>query len=99
MTTAWAGVEKPVATSLDGALAQPLVARLQQSEAGHLLFLINHNPEAQTASVTVRLGDGDYTLSEVVTGRRQNATARNGRLEFGTRVGGREVEVWSVRKR
>ena len=95
----WAGIEKPVSTSLDGTLDRPLVARLQESDAGHLLFLINHHPGAQKPSVTVRVADGSYALSEIVTGRRQIATARNGRLEFDTSIGGRDVEVWSVRRR
>ncbi len=95
----WAGVEKPVATSLDGALGQPLVARLQQSPDGCLLFLINHHPEAQNATVTVRVDNGAYTLSELITERRQTANARGGRLEVQTQVGGRDVEVWSLRRR
>jgi beta-galactosidase len=95
----WAGIEKPVATSLDGVLETPLVARLQQSDQGFLLFLINHNPEAQNANVTVRLADGDYSLAEIVTGRELAGVARDGRLELETRIGGREVEVWSLRPR
>ena len=95
---AWAGIEKPVATSVDGTLEQPLIARLQQSADGQLLFLINHNSAAQRANVTVRTADGAYTLTEIVSGRRQNATARNGTLEFATSVNGRDVEVWTVRR-
>ncbi|HUF26608.1 MAG TPA: beta-galactosidase [Gemmatimonadaceae bacterium] len=95
----WAGIEKPVATSLDGALEQPLVARLHESEGGYLLFLINHHPEAQRTSVTVRVGNGNYALSELITRRRQTATVRNGRLELGTSIGGLDVEVWSIRRR
>jgi beta-galactosidase len=94
----WAGVEKPVSTSLDGALDRPLLARLQEGGEGHLLFLINHHPERQDAAVTVRLEDGAYALTEIVTGRQHTAPARNGRLEFRTGVGGREVEVWSLRR-
>jgi beta-galactosidase len=93
----WAGVGKPVATSVDGSLDPPLVARLQQSDDGYLLFLINHNAVAQSAAVTVRIPDGAWELAELVTDRRQSATARDGTLQFDTRVGGREVEVWSIR--
>jgi beta-galactosidase len=95
----WAGIEKPVATSLDGTLDRPLVARLQESDDGHLLFLINHHPESQSASVTVRVGEGSYVLSEIVTGRRHTASAQNGSVEFGTSIGGHEVEIWSVKPR
>jgi beta-galactosidase len=96
---AWAGVARPVATSLDGALDPPLVARLQESAAGYLLFLINHHPEAQDASVDVAVGDGTWELSEIISGRREQAGARDGRVHFDVRIGGREVEVWSIRRR
>jgi beta-galactosidase len=93
----WAGVAKPVATSVDGSLDTPLVARLQQGDDGYLLFLINHNPAAQAAAVTVSIPDGAWELVELITERRQSATVRDGTLRFDTRVGGREVEVWSIR--
>ena len=92
----WAGIEKPVTTSLDGQLAEPLVARLQQSGDAHLLFLINHHEAEQSAQVTVRLPDGNYTLTELVSGQRQPGVARAGQLGFRARVGGRDVQVWSL---
>jgi hypothetical protein len=95
----WAGIEKPVSTSLDGVLEHPLVARLQENDGGYLLFLINHHHEAQNASVAVRVTEGTYALSEIITGREQTATMRDGALQFDTRIGGQGVEVWSVRRR
>jgi beta-galactosidase len=95
----WAGIEKPVSTSLDGAPGRPLVARLQQSEDEHLLFLINHEDEARDVTLTVRVEDGDYALAEMVSARQRTATARSGRLQLETRVGGRDVEVWSITRR
>jgi beta-galactosidase len=93
----WAGIEKPVTTSLDGMLEQPLIARLQNNGEGQLLFLINHGADPQTPSVRVRAGDGAYTLTELISGRVHNMTARDGALEFPATVGGRDVQVWSIR--
>jgi beta-galactosidase len=93
----WAGVAKPVATSVDGTLDPPLVARLQEGDEGYLLFLVNHNAVAQDAAVTVSIPDGAWELVELITERRQSATVRDGTLRFDARVGGREVEVWSIR--
>ena len=92
----WAGIEKPVSTSLDGQLAQPLIARLQESGDAHLLFLINHHEAEQSAEVMVRLPDGNYTLTELVSGQRQQGVVRAGQLGFRARVGGRDVQVWSL---
>jgi beta-galactosidase len=96
---AWAGIEKPVGTSLDGGLEPPVVARLQENDDGYLLFLINHHPAAQHLAVTVRLDDGGYVLSELVSGRTVTDAARDGGLRLETRVGGRDVEVWSIVRR
>jgi beta-galactosidase len=95
----WAGVEKPASTSLDGALDRPVVARLQEGNQGNLLFLINHHPETQSPAVTVRVPDGTYALTELVSGRQQSAAARNGALDFVTSLEGQDVQVWSIRRR
>jgi beta-galactosidase len=95
----WAGIGKPVSTSLDGRLERPLIARLQEGPEGHLLFLINHHMEPQRAAVTVQLPDGGYTMTELVSGRRQSADTRNGRLDFDATIGGQDVQVWSLRGR
>jgi beta-galactosidase len=95
----WAGIEKPVSTSLDGSLERPLIARLQEGPEGHLLFLINHGTEAQRPGVSLRVANGSYMMTELVSGKRQTVAASNGRLEFSTTVGGQEVEVWSLKRR
>ncbi len=92
----WAHIEKPVTTSLDGQLAEPLIARLQANPDGHLLFLINHNPAQQSPTVTVRLPNGNYTLTELISGRRQDAQSRSGSVQFNTSVAGRDAQVWSL---
>ncbi|MGH7529835.1 MAG: beta-galactosidase [Gemmatimonadales bacterium] len=97
----WAGIEKPVATSADGAPGAALVARLHESErgGGSLLFLINHDSTARDVVVTVRLPSGSYALTELVSDRGRAATARSGALRLETRVGGRDAQVWSIRRR
>jgi beta-galactosidase len=94
----WAGIDRPVSTSLDGALDLPLVARLHESEDGYLLFLINHHPEAQQVSVDVSAADGRYALTEIVGGHQQTGEAQGGQLRIETRVGGRDVAMWSLRR-
>ena len=95
----WAGVEQAVWTSLDGAVAPPLIARLQESAGGKLLFLINHNTASQAATVSLRIANGEYDMNELVSGRRATITARNGVLELATSVAGQNAEVWSIVRR
>lgn len=95
----WAGIEKPVATSLDGALEEPVIARLQENADGHLLFVINHGDAAQSPEIMMRLPDGNYTLSELTGTGRVSATARSGTLRFSTSVDARDAAVWSITRR
>jgi beta-galactosidase len=95
----WAGIEKPVSTSLDGQLAEPVIARLQENQNGHLLFLINHNAASQSPTLNVRLPDGNYTLTDLIGGRRQQVQARNGVLSFSAEIGGKDASVWSITRR
>jgi beta-galactosidase len=95
----WAGIEKPVETSADGRVDPPVVARLHENPGGYVLFLINHNASAQDVAVTIRVADGAWALTELVTERSESAAARNGELRLETRLGGRDVEVWSLVRR
>lgn len=94
----WAGVAKPVTTSLDGTLP-PLVARLHEGDRGYLLFLINHDSVARDISTTVQLPSGAYDLTELITGTRRSASAPRSALRIDTRLPGRDAQVWSIRPR
>ena len=94
----WAGVEKPVATSFDGTRQGPsLLARLQQSERGYLLFLINPDSSAREVAVTVRLPSGAYELRELTGDTSRAATTRAGVLQLDTRIAAQDAQVWSIR--
>jgi beta-galactosidase len=95
----WAGIEKPVTTSLDGALEPPVVARVHENDSGYLLFLVNHHADAQPVTVSVRVPDGTYTLVELVSGRTHSEAVRDGALRLESQVSGRDVEVWSITRR
>lgn len=92
----WAGIEKPVTTSLDGAANPPVIARLHTAEDGYLLFLINYNTAAQPANVDVAMSDGRYSLRELITDEHQTTTADAGHLRIDAELEGRGVQVWSI---
>ena len=93
----WAGVEKPVATSVDGALQRPLMARLHQGALGDLLFLVNHDSAGHDVAVSVRLPSGTYALTELIGRTGRSASAEGGVLHLDTHVGGQDAQVWSIR--
>ncbi|HET8713313.1 MAG TPA: beta-galactosidase, partial [Gemmatimonadales bacterium] len=92
----WAGVTKPVTTSLDGS-SPPLIARLHAGDAGRMLYLINHDTATREASVSVALPPATYQLTELIGGARRTVTAQGGVLRFDVRIAGRDAQVWSVR--
>jgi len=95
----WAGVDKPVTTTLDGTVQPPVVARLQQGARGYLLFLINHDSAGRDVSLTVRVPSGAYALTELVSGARRDASPQAGSLALATRVAGQDAQVWSIEPR
>jgi beta-galactosidase len=94
----WAGVGKPVTTSLDGTLP-PLVARLHEGDRGYLLFLLNHDSTEREVAATVQVPSGAYALTELVNGTRRTAVAQGSALRLDTRLLGRDAQVWSIRPR
>ena len=95
----WAGVDKPVTTTLDGTVQPPVVARLQQGARGYLLFLINHDSAGRDVSLTVRVPSGAYAFTELVSGARRDASPQAGSLALATRVAGQDAQVWSIEPR
>jgi beta-galactosidase len=93
----WAGIERPVTTTLDGTVSPPLVARLHTTGDGYLLFLINYHTQPQDVGVEVAVGeDGRYALRELITEEEGSGAAQGNRLHMQTRLDGRGVQVWSL---
>ncbi len=93
----WAGVKKPVTTTLDGTINPPLIARMHAAGDGYLLFLVSYNAESRRAGVEMAVaGDGAYRMRELITGEERSASAAGGRLRFDTEVSARGVQVWSI---
>ena len=94
----WAGVERPVSTSLDGATNPPLIARLHEAGDRQVLFLINYNVAPAEAAVEVRVPqDGRYALREIISEESIQATASGGVLQLDADLEGRGVQVWELR--
>ncbi len=93
----WAGIERPVTTTLDGAANPPLIARLHNAGDDYLLFLINYNTEPQDFDVDVVVDEeGSYALRELITGEERSDTAEGSSLHMQTHLDGKGVQVWSV---
>ena len=97
--TELAGVEKPVFTSLDGQLQDPVAVQLQKNSEGYLLFAINHGAAEQMFTISVPAeSDGEFELYHLLDETTERVSATNGHIEITTRLHGRDAAVWQIRK-
>jgi beta-galactosidase len=95
----WAGIERPVSTTLDGTINPPLVARLHDTPEGQLLFLISYNPAPQQAGIDVTVREnGRYALRNLLTGDERIAAAEGSHLRLQTSLEGKGVQVWELKR-
>ncbi|MFW5973628.1 MAG: hypothetical protein ACOCTG_06515, partial [Bacteroidota bacterium] len=93
----WAGIERPVATSVDGLTNPPLSARLHETNDGYILFLINYNADPQDVDVDVLVNtEGSFTLRELTTEEERTIEASNGQIRIETHVDGRGTRAWAI---
>ncbi len=96
----WAGIERPVETSVDGRTNPPLTARLHETSDGYVLYLINYNADPTDVSVDVVVErDGSWTLRELTTEETRNVDSVDGRITLQTHVAGRGAQAWEIRGR
>jgi beta-galactosidase len=97
--TELAGVEKPVFTSVDGQLEEPVALQLQKNSVGTLLYAINHGTSEQTFTISVPVeSDQEYELFNLIDETTESISATNGHIEITTRLNGRDASVWSITK-
>jgi beta-galactosidase len=95
----WAGIDRPVSTTLDGAINPPLVARLHDTPDGQLLFLISYNPAPQQAGVEMTVKEnGGYTLRDLLTGQERTVAAEGHRLRLEASLESKGVQVWELKR-
>src|SRR6056297_908445 len=98
--TELAGVEKPVFTSLDGQLQDPVAVQLQKNSEGYLLFAINHGAAEQMFTISVPAeSDGEFELYHLLDETTERVIATNGHIEITTRLIGRDAAVWQISRR
>jgi beta-galactosidase len=93
----WSKIERPFASSHDGKKEAPVEIRLRQTDAGYILFVINHSEHSQPVTVDMAVAkDKTYKLRDLVHGQVQNLAAANNRLGVKCDIAGRDVQVWVI---
>jgi beta-galactosidase len=87
----WAGVTQPLT-------ATKVEARLLESGSDRLLFVFNHEKMAATANVTLRLGGGAFTATDLLENRPVAIVEKSDSIEVNLRLAPDEVGVVHLRR-
>lgn len=93
----WAKIERPFTTSEDGRSSNQIEVRLQVSEKGYLLFLINHSVNNETIDIDLKVDyDGIFTLRDVINEESKNINSRGNILKLNLSVNSRNASVFEI---
>ena len=93
----WAKIERPFTTSEDGRSSNQIEVRLQDSDKGYLLFLINHSVNNETIEIDLKVDyDGIFTLRDVINEESKNINSRGNILKLNLSVNSRNASVFEI---
>ena len=93
----WAKIERPFTTSEDGRSSNQIEVRLQDSDKGYLLFLINHSVNNETIEIDLKVDyDGIFTLRDVINEESKNKNSRGNILKLNLSVNSRNASVFEI---
>src|SRR5690554_38963 len=93
----WAKIERPFTTSEDGRSSNQIEVRLQDSDKGYLLFLINHSVNNETIEIDLKVDYDDiFTLRDVINEESKNINSRGNILKLNLSVNSRNASVFEI---
>jgi len=93
----WAQIDRPFTTSHDGKTETPVEVRLQESNDGYILFVINHSDTDENISIDLSVKeDGTYSLREIISGEESELQSENNRLLIEEKVDAKHVKVIAI---
>jgi beta-galactosidase len=93
----WAKIKRPFTTSEDGRSSNQIEVRLQDSDKGYLLFLINHSVNNETIDIDLKVDyDGIFTLRDVINEESKNINSRGNILKLNLSVNSRNASVFEI---
>ena len=93
----WAKIKRPFTTSEDGRSSNQIEVRLQDSDKGYLLFLINHSVNNETIEIDLKVDyDGIFTLRDVINEESKNINSRGNILKLNLSVNSRNASVFEI---
>ena len=95
----WAKIERPFITSEDGRNSDQIEVRLQNSDNGYILFLINHSFDNETIDIDLKVDThGKFLLRDVINEEVKNLNSSGNVLRMSLSVNSRDARVFEINR-
>lgn len=94
----WANIKRPYTTSHDGRTTNQVEVRLQDTNNGHLLFIINHSNQSEKVDIALKMNsNGTYTAKNILDGTENKIQCNNNTLNIHEKVKSKGVRVIEIK--
>jgi beta-galactosidase len=95
----WAKIERPFITSEDGRNNDQIEVRLQNTDSGYILFLINHSFNNETVDIDLKVDyDGKFLLRDVINEDSKILNSSGSILKLNLTVNSRNAGVFEINR-
>ena len=95
----WAKIERPFITSEDGRNNDQIEVRLQNTDSGYILFLINHSFNNETVDIDLKVDyDGKFLLRDVINEDSKILNSSGSILKLNLSVNSRNAGVFEINR-
>jgi beta-galactosidase len=93
----WANIKRPFTTSLDGRTSDQVEVRLQNTDNGYLIFIINHSSTMEEIDIDLNTETGGtFILRDVISEAQKKAQCTDNTLKIHTRIGSKDVQIIEI---
>ncbi len=92
-----AGVARPFTSSHDGKKDSRVEIRLQESNHGKILFIVNHGEKEEKVRVRMKVDEGTYYIKSLISEEISEQNTEHGILEIDRVIEARSAEILHIR--
>ena len=95
----WAKIERPFITSQDGKSSDQVEVRLQNTDNGYILFLINHSFNNEKIDIDLKVNsDGNFLVRDVINGKSEKIKSSGNILKLNLLANSRNAGVFEINR-
>lgn len=95
----WAKIERPFITSQDGKSSDQVEVRLQNTDNGYILFLINHSFNNEKIDIDLKVNsDGNFLVRDVINEKSEKIKSSGNILKLNLLANSRNAGVFEINR-